>query len=158
MLELKKLLFKQYSLLILLFLLITKAITLMSSTEYDVFNRSEEFLYLDDKEIEIYSDYLHEYQGKITADVVAKVEAEEKMISELEIKRNNLYDQFEQGIISEQKFMQSISEITPAYEERNAFKAFYTDFERWANAPEKHYIISGKTSVFSSQQIEYLLV
>lgn len=158
MLELKKLLFKQYSLFILLFLLIIKTITFMSSTEYQIFNRSEEFIYLNDKEMEVYSDYLQEYQGKITDDVIAKVEAEKRMISELEVERINLHDQFEQGTIAEQDFMQAISEIEPTYEKREAFKAFYADFEKWANEPEKRYIIAGKTSVFNNQQMEYLLI
>lgn len=147
--EMRKFFIRQYVLIWLVVFFCLKVIsTYFFSDADEVENR------------EIYYSYLDEFGGKLDVQKEEALLARYDEFNQSSAKLNELEQQYDKGELTQEDYLQQLSEVAKIKQEGEVVKLFHSKYEYAAENPETHYIIdeNGWTQLLTEEHLDYLLV
>lgn len=147
--EMRKFFIRQYVLIWLVVFFCLKVIsTYFFSDADEVENR------------EIYYSYLDEFGGKLDAQKEEALLARYDEFNQSSAKLNELEQQYDEGEITQEDYLQQLSEVAKIKQEGEVVKLFHSKYEYAAENPKTHYIMdeNGWTQLLTEEHLDYLLV
>lgn len=150
--EIKKTIFKQRGLIILLFFISLKVVFNI----YNLNNLKNKELYKSQK----YFEYIEEFSGKVTKEKKNKIENEYRLVSEAHSSLDKAIEDFRENKISKEKFEKVRLESYERINNKNSFLAIFKKYSYANENPEKRYILedSGWIELLSKRNPDFLMI